>query len=136
MNQEDLVMAAYEEYRALSEYEIGQCRQAIEMMTRVGKPICDIMTRSADAEDLEHDLVLCIRQSCAVGKVFHYFRLIPGHPDKFHYGFYTHRWAMEALDFVHNTDLPHYHRAWIMGRMFGYTADAIQEFIDKKNLQP
>lgn len=136
MSQEDLAMAAYEQYRVLSEYEIGHCSQAINMMTRVGKPICEIMTRHADPEDLEHDLVLCIRQANQVGKVFHYFRAIHSHPGKFNYGFYTHRWAMEALDFIDKNEIPSYHRSWILGRVFGYTPDAIQEFIDKNNLLP
>ena len=112
--------------RVLSEYEVGRCVSAIEAIARTDKPIAEVGSRTARADDLEADLTACVNLVSADCGVRFWIR--PSH-GRLRYGFYREAWTLEAIDFLDRTTLDSHARAWISGLLFGYRADAIQHFI-------
>jgi hypothetical protein len=117
--------------KVISEYEVGRAMQAAEFALRLGKPVCEVMVRSADRQDLEDDLNQIIASLGAQGKIFPMIRVWSKEPLRFGYGFYKEPWIVKALEFLEQTELGHFDRSWISGLLFGYTPQAIQEFIDR-----
>ena len=93
---------------------------------RTGKP-----PSSLDVADLEADLRGCLDFVGRVGEVKFWTRQA-GDVSLFRYGFYREPWALQALDFMDQAeDLCDTDRAWMNGLLFGYSPQAIQEYITR-----
>jgi hypothetical protein len=121
------------EFRLLTDYECGRALTAIEWVSRSQKPIAEFggrPIRGCDFRALAHDLNRCIVQSCEDVRGF----IIPDKMKGFCcYGFFKYSWAVEALlDIWGKTKSgPTRPRRllWMQGLVFGYSPDAIQQFI-------
>jgi hypothetical protein len=119
----------------LTEYEIGRAILAAEIIARSEKPVvevgCQKVTSTAALED---DLRECMKLAGHADNVRVWTRTTIG--NRVRYGFYREGWVLDALDFLDRAELPDVDRAWIGGLLFGYRADAIQQFINRTNEKP
>lgn len=119
----------------LSEYEVGRAIWAAEAVARSEKPVAEVGTRPVDSLDaLEGDLRECLKLVHDSEDVRFWTR--PAGETRVRYGFYREAWALAALDFLDRAELASTDRAWISGLLFGYRADAIQQFIDRSRPTP
>jgi hypothetical protein len=119
----------------LTEYEIGRAIWAAEAVARSEKTIAEVGTRPVDSLDaLESDLRECLKLVHDSEDVRFWTR--PAGETRVRYGFYREAWALGALDFLDRTELASADRAWISGLLFGYRADAIQQFINRSSRRP
>lgn len=115
----------------LTEYEAGHAITAIEWVARSGKPIVVIGERilaECETERLATELNYCIR---IVGEPRILGFIVRRDRDFWQYGFFRHRWAMDALLYLQEKAprIQGVHAHWIRGLLFGYDPDAIQRFI-------
>jgi hypothetical protein len=124
----------------LTEYEYGRAITSIEWVARSEKPIVEIGGRpiqGCDFSALADDLNRCILQSRENVRAF----IIP---DKMRgyccYGFFKHRWAVDALLDLWGEKKSGPTRTrrmlWMQGLVFGYSPDAIQRFIESGSSAP
>lgn len=112
----------------LSEYEIGRAVWAVEIVARSEKPVAEVSCRKvASLASLEDDLRECIKLAGNADNVRPWTR--PTTANRVRYGFYREAWVLDALDFLDRAKLADADHAWISGLLFGYRADAIEEFI-------
>jgi hypothetical protein len=114
--------------RILTEFEIGQAVTAIETVARLGKPLAEIGCRQGNPADIEHDLTHCLRSANELGKL-HVWTWKAG--ERYRFGFCAQPWVLRALEFVEDSDLAQSDRDWLCGLLFGYKADAIQQYLDR-----
>lgn len=100
---------------------------AIETVARLGKPLVEIGLRNGDPADLEDDLKSCLAQVRDGTRVAPWIRQ---QGQYWRFGFYGEPWVLRALDFLDDPDLAPRDRHWISGLLFGYSANAIQRFIE------
>jgi hypothetical protein len=129
-----------EGFNILTEYECGRAMTSIEWVARSEKPIVEIGGRPIEGcsfSALADDLNRCISQSREEVRGF----IIP---DKMRgycsYGFFKHRWAIDALLDLwgkRKSGLTRTRRLlWMQGLVFGYSPDAIQRFIESGSPVP
>lgn len=112
----------------LTEYEIGRAILAAEIIARSEKPVTEVGSQKvASITALIEDLSECIRLAGRADNVKVWTRETSG--GRTRYGFYRDRWVLDALDFLDRSTLADADHAWISGLLFGYRADAIEEFI-------
>ena len=122
-------------FLCLSAHEVGASITAIEDVARSGKPVAEVGNVRLQP-DKHHLLEEDLRQCIELAGEQNVKSFIMATPDKgrWSYGFYRELWVLEALQFLcgEGLDLPGFHRDWISGLLFGYTAGAIQEFLQTR----
>ena len=119
----------------LTEYEIGRAILAAEIIARSEKPVAEVgCQKIASTVTLEDDLRECVKLAGHADNVRVWTRATSG--GRVRYGFYREGWVLDALDFLDRADFSDVDRAWIGGLLFGYRADAIQQFINRTTEQP
>src|ERR1700694_23584 len=119
-------------FQTLSEYECVRAQIAIEWVARSAKPIVEIGGRvisECDIGRLADDLDRCITLS---GELVQAFIIQDKVPDYCCYGFFRHPWVINALLCawgVRPLDADPDDSLWLQGLVFGYSPDAIQQFI-------
>ncbi|MBX4206586.1 hypothetical protein KW784_02250 [Candidatus Parcubacteria bacterium] len=111
--------------------DIGQmyaCTFAMRDVEVRGKPLVEVMTLMAPLADLEADLKERLKLERRDPRTKYYIRKSG---PRYSYGFYRESWALKLYDFLRKADLDRevYHS--IMGLLFGYTPEAIQQLISK-----
>jgi hypothetical protein len=119
----------------LTEYEIGRAILAAEIIARSEKPVSEVgCQRVTSTVALEDDLRECVNRAGHADNVRVWTRSASG--NRVRYGFYREGWVLDALDFLDRAELADVDRSWIGGLLFGYRADAIQQFINRTTEQP
>ena len=119
----------------LTDFERGACFSGIEAVGLAGKPIIEIMGRyltSQERDDLLGELNDLLKTSTVPDVKCFVEESDPASISV--YGFYRHPWALVALksyrtwaDSISAED-----RSWIEGLLYGYTPDAIAEWVTRK----
>jgi hypothetical protein len=114
----------------LAEYEVGRAVLAAEMIARSQKPVAEVgCQKIASTVALEDDLRECVKLAGHADNVRVWTRATSD--GRVRYGFYREAWVLGALDYLARAELSEVDRAWISGLLFGYRADAIQQFINR-----
>ena len=127
-------------FSILSDFEVSRSLAAIEAVGRSGKPVAEVgnvRLRKSQFDSLSHDLKECLQLAQEENVKAFVCREGEG---RWSYGFYRHPWVLGALEFLRQRhgdgEQWQYHRDWISGLLFGYSAEAIQRFITAESAVP